>query len=182
MLIYVYTYTHTQRETDSFGKRLKFSRKWCWENWTAHGNQWSWSEQILTPYTKIYSKWLKYWNIRHDTMKLLEEHIGKRFCDTNHTKCFSRLVSQSNRNKSKVKKKKQLTNKWAPIKHTSFCTAMLCCHFSRVRLCATPQMAAHQAPPSLAFSRQEHWSGLPFPSPMHESDKWKWRHSVVTDS
>ena len=36
-------------------------------------------------------------------------------------------------------------------------------------------MAAHQAPPSLGFSRQEHWSGLPFPSPMHESDKWKWR-------
>ena len=32
--------------------------------------------------------------------------------------------------------------------------------FSRVRLCATPQRAAHQAPPSLGFSRQEHWSGL----------------------
>ena len=30
---------------------------------------------------------------------------------------------------------------------------------------------AHQAPPSLGFSRQEHWSGLPFPSPMHESEK-----------
>ena len=34
-------------------------------------------------------------------------------------------------------------------------------------------MAAHQALPSLGFSRQEHWSGLPFPSPMHESEKWK---------
>ena len=44
-------------------------------------------------------------------------------------------------------------------------------HFSRVRLCATPEMAAHQAPPSLGLSRQEHWSGLPFPSPMHESEK-----------
>ena len=43
-------------------------------------------------------------------------------------------------------------------------------------------MAAHQAPPSLGFSRQEHWSGLPFPSPMHESEKWKWSHSVVSDS
>ena len=32
------------------------------------------------------------------------------------------------------------------------------------------------------FSRQEHWSGLPFPSPMHESEKWKWSHSVVSDS
>ena len=34
--------------------------------------------------------------------------------------------------------------------------------FSRVRLCATPQTAAHQAPLSLGFSRQEHWSGLRF--------------------
>ena len=36
--------------------------------------------------------------------------------------------------------------------------------------------------PSLGFSRQEHWSGLPFPSPMHESEKWKWSCSVVSDS
>ena len=42
---------------------------------------------------------------------------------------------------------------------------LLLSHFSRVRLCATPQTAAHQAPQSLGFSRQEHWSGLPFPSP-----------------
>ena len=44
-------------------------------------------------------------------------------------------------------------------------TTLLLSHFSRVRLCATP---------SLGFSRQEHWSGLPFPSPMHKSEKWKW--------
>ena len=43
-------------------------------------------------------------------------------------------------------------------------------------------MAAHQALPSLGFSRQEHWSGLPFPSPMHESEKWKWSRSVMSDS
>ena len=48
---------------------------------------------------------------------------------------------------------------------------LLLSHFSRVRFCATPKMAAHQAPPSLGFSRQEHWSGLPFPSPMRESEK-----------
>ena len=48
---------------------------------------------------------------------------------------------------------------------------LLLSRVSRVRLCATPQKAAHQAPPSLGFSRQEHWSGLPFPSPMHESEK-----------
>ena len=38
---------------------------------------------------------------------------------------------------------------------------------SHVRLYATPQMAAHLAPTFLGFSRQEYWSGLPFPSPMH---------------
>ena len=43
-------------------------------------------------------------------------------------------------------------------------------------------MAANQAPPSLGFSRQEHWGGLPFPSPMHENEKWKWSRSVVSDS
>ena len=48
---------------------------------------------------------------------------------------------------------------------------LLLSHFSHVRLCATPQTAAQQAPPSLGFSRQEQWSGLPFPSPMHESEK-----------
>ena len=48
---------------------------------------------------------------------------------------------------------------------------LLLSHFSRVQLCATPETAAHQAPLSLGFSRQEHWSGLPFPSPMHESEK-----------
>ena len=49
---------------------------------------------------------------------------------------------------------------------------VLLSHFSRVRLCATP---------SLGFSRQEHWSGLPFPSPMHRSEKWKWSRSAVSD-
>ena len=59
---------------------------------------------------------------------------------------------------------------------------LLLSRFSRVRLCATPETAAHQAPQSLGFSRQEHWSGLPFPSPVHESEKWKWSCSVVSDS
>ena len=50
---------------------------------------------------------------------------------------------------------------------------LLLSHFSHVWLCATP---------SLGFSRQEHWSGLPFPSPMHKSEKWKWSRSVMPDS
>ena len=43
-------------------------------------------------------------------------------------------------------------------------------------------IVACQAPLAMAFSRQEYWSGLPFPSPMHESEKWKWSRSVVSNS
>ena len=50
---------------------------------------------------------------------------------------------------------------------------LLLSHISHVRPCATPEMAAHQAFPSLGFSRQEFWSGLPFLFPMHESEKGK---------
>ena len=58
---------------------------------------------------------------------------------------------------------------------------LLLSRFSRVRLC-NPIDGSPQAPPSLGFSRQEHWSGLPLPSPMHESEKWKWSRSVMSDS
>ena len=68
-----------------------------------------------------------------------------------------------------------------PLRHVSYLLLLLS-RFSHVRLCATPQTAAYQAPPALGFSRQEHWSGLPFPSPMHESEKWKWSRSVMSDS
>ena len=56
---------------------------------------------------------------------------------------------------------------------------LLLSRFSHVRLCVTPEMAAHQASLSLGFSRQEPWSGLTFPSPMYESEKWKWKWSPV---
>ena len=59
---------------------------------------------------------------------------------------------------------------------------LLLSRFSRVRLSETPWTAAYQAYPSMGFSRQEHWSGLPFPSPMHESRNWKWSLSVMSDS
>ena len=42
---------------------------------------------------------------------------------------------------------------------------------SRIRLVATPWTAAHQAPPSMGFSRQEYWSGVPLPSPFESMDE-----------
>ena len=59
---------------------------------------------------------------------------------------------------------------WRPLDFALGLLLLLLSCFSRVRLCATPQTAAHQAPLSLGFSRQEYWSGLPFPSLMHKSE------------
>ena len=53
---------------------------------------------------------------------------------------------------------------------------------SCLQLLVTPWTAAYQAPLSMGFSRQEYWSGVPFPSPMHESEKWKQSRSVMSSS
>ena len=52
----------------------------------------------------------------------------------------------------------------------------------RVRLFATPWTLDNQAPLSMGFSRQEYWSGLPFPSPTRQSEKWNWSCLVVYNS
>ena len=70
-------------------------------------------EHSLTPYTKINSKWIKDLNVRLDTIKLLEEKIGRTLFDINHRNFFFRSVSLSNGNKNE--------NKQMGLK--SFCTA-----------------------------------------------------------
>ena len=72
--------------------------------------------------------------------------------------------------------------RWPTLCLWSVLLLLLLSRFSRVQICETPEMAAHEAAPSLGFSRQEHRSGLPFPSPMHESEKWKWSCPVTPDS
>ena len=56
---------------------------------------------------------------------------------------------------------------------------------SRVRLLAIPWTAAYQAPPSMGFSRQEYWSGVPLPSPMlctlYHNKKWKTKRQLISD-
>ena len=76
----------------------------------------------------------------------------------------------------------RISASWRQCEKSQHLCGVCCCHFSCVRLCATLETAAHQAPLSLEFSRKEYWSGLPVPSPMYEREKGKWSHLVVSDS
>ena len=72
-------------------------------------------EHFLTPYTKINSKGFKYLNIRPETIKLLEENIGKTLSDIHHSRILCDPLPRILEIKAKI-------NKWDLIKLKSFCT------------------------------------------------------------
>ena len=72
-------------------------------------------EQFLTPYTKINSKWIKDLHVRPETIKLLEENIGKTLSDIHHSRIFCDPPPR-------ILEIKENINKWDLIKLKSFCT------------------------------------------------------------
>ena len=77
---------------DKGGKNIQWRRdthqnKWFWENLTTIRKRKK-LEHFLTPYAKINSKWIKDQKVRSDTIKILEENIGKMLFDINHSNIY----------------------------------------------------------------------------------------------
>ena len=88
--------------------------KWCWENWSTACKRLK-LEHFLTPYTKIDSKWIKDLNVRPETIKLLEENIGKPHSNINHSRILYDPPPPILEIKAKI-------NKWDLTKLKGFCT------------------------------------------------------------
>ena len=99
---------------DIQGRNDNLFNKWCWENRTATFKRMI-LEHSLTPYTKINSKWIKDVNVRTDTIKLLEESLGRTFYDINHSKILFDPLPREMEIKTK-------RNKSDLMKLKSFCT------------------------------------------------------------
>ena len=88
-------------------KRSVFNQ-WCWENWTGTCISIK-LEHSLTSYTKINSKWIKDLNVRPDTIKLLEESVGRTLYDINNSKIFFDPPPREMEMKTKINKRPKET-------------------------------------------------------------------------
>ena len=104
---------------DKGGKNIQWRtdnvfNRWCWENWSTTCEKMK-LEHFLTLYTKINSKWIKDLNVRPQTIKLLEENLGKTLSNINHNRILYDPPPRILEIKAKI-------NKWDLIKIKSFCT------------------------------------------------------------
>ena len=88
------------------------------------------------------------------------------------------IVLSPGKNLRACREKRRIRINWLPWTTAAAAAKSL----QSCRTLCNPIDGSPPGSPSLGFSRQEHWSELPFPSPMHESEKWKWSRSVVPDS
>ena len=103
-------------------------------------------EHLLAPYRKINSKWINDLNVRPETIKPLEENIGRTLFDVNHSKILYDPPFTVMEIKAKINKKVKVKS------------------LSCVQLFVAPWTAARQAPLSMEFSKQEYWSGFLLPT------------------
>ena len=105
---------------DKGGRSIKWSKnslfnRWYWEIWTATWKKMKLDHQ-LAPYTKINSRWIKDLNISRNTIKVLEENIGRNISDIPHSNLLTDMSPKARDIKERI-------NKWDLIKIKSFCMA-----------------------------------------------------------
>ena len=112
-------HTYGQLIFDKGGKNIQWRKdilfnKWCWENWSTTCNRMK-LEDFLTPYTKVNSKWIKDLNVRSETIKFLEENIGKTLSEVNHSRILYDPPPRVMETEAKI-------NNFDLIELKSFCT------------------------------------------------------------